>query len=229
MLGFAGSFVSGLRVFLLGVLGCIFVMDAVLQGINTINRLDGVESERDRWQKPSEVIAALRLAKGDVVADLGSGAGYFALKLSRSVGASGRVLAVDIRRLPLTFLWMRAFLNGRRNVSAHLGDADDPHLPRERLDGVLIANAYHELANPASILSHALNSLRPAARLVILDRNRTAEGSDEAPGHHHQIDLGAVVRRLQEAGFEIVLQQERFIDRPYGEQWRLVVARRPLT
>jgi predicted methyltransferase len=180
-----------IAIFLLVVLGCIFVMDAVLKGINTINRLEQVESERDHWQKAPEVIAAMKLERGNVVADFGSGAGYFALKLSRTVGARGRVFAVDIRRLPLTFLWIRAFLSGQHNISVHLEDANDPHLPPGRLDGVLIANTYHELSNSASILTHIINSLKPSGRLVILDRSRTAGSQGGEPDDHHQIEPGA--------------------------------------
>jgi predicted methyltransferase len=76
--------------------------------LQTFSRLDAVEANRDTWQRPSEVIAALDLKPGDGVVDLGCGSGYFTLKLSSLVGRDGRVIAEDIRRLPLAFLWFRA-------------------------------------------------------------------------------------------------------------------------
>jgi len=74
------------------------------QSIRTLQQLDVVEAERDQWQRPADVIAALNLKSGNVAVDLGSGAGYFALKLSAVVGPTGRVTAVDLRRISLLFL-----------------------------------------------------------------------------------------------------------------------------
>jgi len=75
--------------------------------IGTLFRLDTIEATRDRWQRPPDVIQALQLAPGKKVVDLGCGSGYFTLKPSEPVGVKGHAIAEDIRRLPLTFLWMR--------------------------------------------------------------------------------------------------------------------------
>jgi predicted methyltransferase len=58
--------------------------------------LDG--SDRDDWQRPTLVVAAAGLTCGQVVADVGAGTGYFEVHLSRAVGASGKVLALDVNR-----------------------------------------------------------------------------------------------------------------------------------
>ena len=96
-----------LLVVLLCALATLFIFDTARSALDTISRLDVVEAERDQWQRPSDVIRALDLKPGNVVVDLGCGSGYFTLKLSLSVGESGRVIAEDIRRLPLSFLWFR--------------------------------------------------------------------------------------------------------------------------
>ena len=51
---------------------------------------------RDAYQKPAEVVAALALRPGAVVADIGAGSGYFALRMAKEVGPTGRVYAVDV-------------------------------------------------------------------------------------------------------------------------------------
>src|SRR5882672_603308 len=51
---------------------------------------------RDAWQRPQEVVAALMIRPGMTVADIGAGTGYFEPWLSRAVGGSGMVLALDI-------------------------------------------------------------------------------------------------------------------------------------
>src|SRR5512135_3393390 len=51
---------------------------------------------RDAYQKPQEVIKALNLKEGEVIADIGAGSGYFTIRLARPVGEKGRVYAVDV-------------------------------------------------------------------------------------------------------------------------------------
>ena len=101
----------------------VFVAD---QARRTLGTLDRVEQERDGWQRPADVLRHLDAGPGDVVVDLGSGAGYFALKLAPQVAPGGRVLAVDLRRQSLAFLWMRAARRGYSNVEIIHAAPDDP-------------------------------------------------------------------------------------------------------
>jgi ubiquinone/menaquinone biosynthesis C-methylase UbiE len=190
--------------------------------INTLNRLDVVESERDQWQRPSEVLRAMDLREGNTVVDLGSGAGYFALKLASAVGKQGQVLAVDLRKLSLFFLWSRALLRGHINVHVVVGAEDNPRLPANAVDAVLICNTYHEFRNPEPILDHAFRSLRPGGRLVVVDRALRATEVE----HAHEKDLSAVEDELQRNGFEIVSRDARFIDSPGDDLWWLLIGRK---
>jgi SAM-dependent methyltransferase len=201
------------------------LLGAVYQGLDALRRLEVVEAERDRWQDPSRVIEALDLREGKVVVDLGSGVGYFALKLSPLVGRNGTVLAVDLRRQALLFLRLRAFLGGHRNVVTVEARADDARVPVASADAVLIANTYHELADPAAILEQLSRALRPGGRLVIVD---PVPGSDEAglvEAHHHE-SADSADRQLRRAGFEILSRQDRFIEPAGGAAWWLIVARK---
>jgi hypothetical protein len=72
--------------FLIGTVLLLLLLTYLYQGIPTLRALDQIESERDHWQRPSDVIQALNLHEGSVVVDFGSGVGYFALKLSPVVG-----------------------------------------------------------------------------------------------------------------------------------------------
>ena len=190
---------------------------------NTLHRLDGIESERDQWQRPVDVLRALDLREGDTVVDLGSGAGYFALKLSHAVGNRGQVLAVDLRRLSLFFLWTRALLRGQHNVHVIVGEEDNPRLPTGTVDAVLICNTYHEFSNPELMLNHTFRSLRPGGHLVVVDRAPRASEAE----HSHEMPLKVVEGGLRRKGFEIVSQDDRFIDRPGDDLWWLVIGRKP--
>ena len=195
-------------------------MYVLYSAIDTLRQLEELESERDQWQRPGEVLQALDLQPGNVVADLGSGAGYFALKLSPIVGKKGQVLAVDIRKLSLSFLWTRALLNQKRNIRIVLSDEDNPRLPSGTVDAVLIANTFHELRDPKVMLDHVARSLRQGGRLVVVDR------SPQQTVSHHEVERLSVEVELQEAGFEIVDSRDHFIDRPGDDFWWFTLARR---
>ena len=118
------------------------------QAVRTLRTLTIVERERDTWQRPDDILRALNLSPGMTVVDLGSGAGYFSLKIAPRVAPAGRVLAVDLRRESLAFLWIRAVLGGHANLHVIRNQVDDPKLPPGPIDAVLIANTYHELTAP---------------------------------------------------------------------------------
>jgi predicted methyltransferase len=216
-----------LFVFILAGLTVLCILNVGYSALETFSRLNRVEAERDRWQRPSDVIEALDLRPGDIVVDLGCGSGYFTLKLSSPVGDNGLVLAEDIRRLPLAFLWFRAAARGEHNVKIVLGDPSDPHLP-QHVNAVLISNTYHEFTDSHAILMHVYPSLVSAGRLVVVDREPRPASSPISETAEHEISAERVESELRLANFEMVDRQDRFIQNdPYGENWWLIVARKP--
>jgi ubiquinone/menaquinone biosynthesis C-methylase UbiE len=207
------------------VFGIAYVLYSALDTLHTLNV---VETERDRWQRSADILEALDLREGNVVVDLGSGAGYFALKLSEIVGSRGKVLAVDIREISLCFLWIRSVCRHPRNIHVILGDRDNPHLPSQAVDAVLIANTYHEFRDPQIMLNHTFQCLHSGGRLVIVDRG-PRPGDTKSPGDvagGHEIPRTAVEQELGQQGFEIVSREDPFISRAGDDPWWLVVARK---
>lgn len=201
----------------------VFVAD---QAVRTLRTLTVVERERDTWQRPDEILGHLNLADGMTVVDLGSGAGYFALKMAPRVAPNGRVLAVDLRRQSLAFLWIRALLDGRANLHVTLGRPTDPKLSAGPVDAVLIANTYHELSAPEPILQALFTSMRPGARLVVVDRGPRDES--RATAAHHEMTPARAEREIHQHGFQTISRDNRFIDRPQDEDlWWLIVFRKP--
>ena len=194
------------------------------QTANTLNRLDLIENERDKWQRPSEIIQALSLRDGSAVADLGCGSGYFTLKLSSEVGERGRVLGVDLRKPSLFFLWMRTVLRHQHNVSIVQATPDDPRLG-PKVDAVLVVNTYHELTQAKAVLDHILQSLVSGGRLVIADRTPQYGGPD--PQDHHEIAATLVEEQLTRKGFEVLSRRDTFLEQPGDGPWWLIVARKP--
>jgi SAM-dependent methyltransferase len=203
------------------------VLGAALWAAGALRAVDAVEAERDRWQRPADVIRALDVGEGAVVADLGSGVGYFALKLAGRVGPNGRVLAVDVRSFPLLFLRLRGLVRGCSSLTVVRGEAGDPHLPAGRLDAILVANTFHELEDPDEVLGHAREALRPGGRLVVVDPG--ADVADAGPprhGNHRHASPDEAEGRILRAGLEIVSRDDAFVDEPGRGRWWLIVARR---
>jgi predicted methyltransferase len=216
-----------LLIVFLSALAVFAVFDVGYSALNTVSRLDAVEAERDQWQRPVDILQALDLRPGSVVVDLGCGSGYFTLKLSSRVGRDGRVIAEDIRRLPVMFLWYRALLRRDHNVEIVVGEPADPKLPRG-VDGVLMLNTYHEIADVQTILSHVSQSLVSGGRLVVVDRSPKAASEGASGFNNHEVSAERVRRDLGQAEFEIVSREDHFIERdPGNETWWLLVARKP--
>jgi predicted methyltransferase len=217
-----------LLLFFLCALAIFFLLNTGYSALNTISRLDQVEAERDQWQRPGEILKALDIKSGDVVVDLGCGSGYFALRLSPQTGKDGHVLAEDIRRLPLVFLWFRTILKGERNITVVHGEVTNPHLPPGRVNEMLIANTYHELTDSEAILTHVRESLVSGGRLVVVDRAPNSADVGASALAEHEISAQEVENELRQAQFEIVSRQDDFISKdPDSESWWLIVARKP--
>jgi ubiquinone/menaquinone biosynthesis C-methylase UbiE len=222
----AVNYRAKLLVFVLAALAVLVVLRVAYSALETISSLKVIEADRDRWQRPSDVIRELVLRPGNTVADVGCGSGYFTLKLSPTVGESGHVIAEDIRRLPLAFLWARAAGLREHNVKVVLGDATDPHLPKG-VDAVLLSNTYHEFADAHSILTYVYQSLARTGRLVIVDREPKPMSEPPAGDAEHEISSGQVQDELRQANFEVIKRDDHFIENdPYHENWWLIVARR---
>jgi predicted methyltransferase len=221
------SYRTKLFVFVLIVLAILFAVNVGYSALETISHLNAIEAERDHWQRPADVIHALDLKRDDVVVDLGCGSGYFTLKLSSEVGDNGRVIAEDIRRLPLVFLWFRAAERGEHNVRVLFGEPRNPHLP-SRVHAVLISNTYHEFTDSRPILIHVFQSLVSGGRLVVVDRQPKPASPATPQASEHEISADVVESELRQANFDIVNRQDRFIQKDsYGESWWLIVARKP--
>jgi ubiquinone/menaquinone biosynthesis C-methylase UbiE len=130
------------------------------------------EPGRDRWQKPDEVLKALGVRAGETVCDIGSGPGYFALRLAPVVGARGRVFAVDVEPRVLDALRDRIEAHHLENVTPVLGLGDNPLLPAASCDLVLIVDTYHHFRDRPRYLARLAQVLKPGGRIANIDFQR---------------------------------------------------------
>ncbi len=183
--------------------------------------------ERDTWQRPGELIKLMNLKAGGRAADVGCHEGYMTVKLSKAVGNTGKVYAVDVEKSKLERL--REILEDRKlgNIETILGEYDNPNLP-SAIDAVLILDAYHEMDDHQEILGHILNSLKPDGRLVICeavadDRKSSTRSVQEGK---HELGMNYALDDLREAGFRVVAHNGNFADRTKvkGDRMWVVVA-----
>ena len=120
---------------------------------------------RDAYQKPDEVLKALALRQGEVVADIGSGSGYFTLRFARAVGETGRVYAVDVSPDMVRHLNRRLRDAGIRNVVPVLADPDDPLLPDASVDRFVIVDTWHHVEDQPKYLGLLKRMLKPGGQV----------------------------------------------------------------
>ena len=125
--------------------------------------------ERDTEEHTEVLVEQLKLKPGEVVADIGAGTGYFSRRLARKVGATGRVLGVDIQPEMLILLTNRMAAIGITNVVPILGSATDPKLPAASVDLVLMVDVYHEFDFPSEIMEALCRSVKPGGRVVFVE------------------------------------------------------------
>ena len=169
--------------------------------------------DREAWQKPDQVMDALHIADGTVVADLGAGGGWFTVRLARRVGPNGRVYAVDVQRLMKEAIGRRAQREGYTNVTPILGDDVDPKLPPEaRTDAVLIVDAFPEMADPVLLLRNVARSLKPQGRIGIINYS-PGEGGP-GPDPPQRVPPSLVFSSATTAGLKLI-EQHTFLPYQY--------------
>jgi ubiquinone/menaquinone biosynthesis C-methylase UbiE len=151
---------------------------------------------RDQRLQINHVMDILGIAPGKDVADIGAGSGWFTVRAAQKVGVSGIVYAVDINPEAVHYVERRAEKESLPNIKAILSKPDDPSLPKDSVDAVLLLKTYHEVADPVTLLQRLRPALKSGARLGIIDRN--GNGTD------HGVQRKVVVQEATQAGFRLL-------------------------
>lgn len=157
---------------------------------------------RAGWQLPERVVEALDIQPGDRVADLGAGSGYFVGYLSRAVGPSGRVFAVEVTRRALDDLEEMARVEGLVNVEIVEGATDDPHLADGTIDLVFVCDVYHHIGGQIDYFSRLRADLSSTGRLAIVEPRGRGFASLVSPGGH-STPVDELVAEMTRAGYRL--------------------------
>jgi ubiquinone/menaquinone biosynthesis C-methylase UbiE len=162
------------------------------------------DPKRDEYQKPDQVMAALELREGEIVADIGAGSGYFALRFARAVGDKGRVYAVDISPDMVRHLNRRLRDGGVRNVVTVLSDPDDPLLPDASVDRFVIVDTWHHVEDQAKYLGLMKRMLKPGGQVVHIDFQKRE--LPIGPPMEMKIAREDLVKQMEGAGFRLAAE-----------------------
>jgi ubiquinone/menaquinone biosynthesis C-methylase UbiE len=157
--------------------------------------------EREDEEAPSKALDALDLKPGMTVADIGAGSGYYASRIAKRIGPSGRVYATDIQQGMIDILERRIKNEGLTNITTILGGMDDPRLPPASIDLAIMVDVYHELQQPQLFLQRLKPAFKADGRLVLLEFRK--EDPKVPILEVHKMSVAEVRQEMEAEGFAI--------------------------
>jgi ubiquinone/menaquinone biosynthesis C-methylase UbiE len=187
------------------VSGRVFALPMGVQGAPWLER-----REREEEENPDLAMRLIRVQRGQTVADLGAGSGYYTRRLAKAVGETGKVYAVDIQQGMLDLLQAGLAREKVTNVVSVLGTPDDPRLPADTMDMILLVDVYHEFGQPQVMLQRMKSALKSGGRLILLEFR--GEDANVPIRPEHKMTKAQVKQELEHEGFR---QQRVYDDLPW--------------
>jgi ubiquinone/menaquinone biosynthesis C-methylase UbiE len=159
-----------------------------------------------------EMIAALKIQPGQIVADVGAGSGALSGPLAIATGPKGVMYAVDIDKGLLTHIADRAAQQKLTNIRTVLGQFTDPRLP-EPVDLAFMNDVLHHVEDRAGYLKALASYLKPGGRLAIVDF--IPEQSPHRAEPALTVSEAQTEAWLQAAGLRLAEKVKLFDDRFY--------------
>jgi arsenite methyltransferase len=195
---------------LLLVPATIFAQDAVKRDEHQMHRLHRdpksyigalEDPKRDAYQKPHEVLTALNLKPGEVIADIGAGSGYFTFRVAQQLGENGKVYAVDVSPDMILHINRRIRELMVNNVISILADADDPLLPDASVNRFFFCDSWHHIENQTKYLSLMKRMLKPGGEIVMIDFHK--KELPVGPPMRMKIAREDLIKQVESNGFRL--------------------------
>ena len=154
-------------------------------------------------ERPDEMLAAMGLKNGDIVADIGAGSGFHTRRMASLVAPTGQVFAVDIQPEMLEILEGRVEDEGLTGIVPVLGEFDDPKLPDNQIDWILLVDVYHEFENPDLMLAKMRQALKDSGKVALVEY-RVEDGTGDHIKADHRMSVHQVLSEWTPAGFELI-------------------------
>lgn len=167
---------------------------------------------RDEWQQPEAVIKALKLSEGTTIADIGAGGGYFAEKLSKRVGKSGRVYATDVQEIMISKLQDRAKDHRLHNMTVIRSTFEDSGVPEKTCDIAFFSSVYKEIENRVTYMKNLSRILKENGRVAIIEYR--VDSPERGPEVQYRLPEAQVIKEMEAAGYALVEKYD-FLPREY--------------
>jgi len=159
------------------------------------------DPQRDAYQKPHEVLTALNLKPGEVIADIGAGSGYFTFPIAHHLGPEGKVYAVDVSSDMILHLNRRIRDLKTTNVVSVLADPDDPLLPEQSVNRFFICDVWHHVESPSKYLGMIKKMLKPGGQVIMIDFHK--KELPFGPPMAMKIAREDLVKQMESNGFRL--------------------------
>ena len=159
------------------------------------------DPKRDAYQKPHEVLMALNIKPGEVIADIGAGSGYFTFRLSHHVGDKGKIYAVDVSPDMVRHVNRRIRETNATNVVTILADNDDPLLADRSVNRFFICDVWHHVENQSKYLSLMKKMLKPGGEIVMIDFHK--KELPFGPPMQMKIAREDLIKQMEANGFKL--------------------------
>jgi ubiquinone/menaquinone biosynthesis C-methylase UbiE len=170
------------------------------------------DPKRDAYQKPQEVMTALAIKPGEVIADIGAGSGYFTFRLAQHVGGKGKIYAVDVSPDMILHINRRIRDLNVGNVVTVLSDPDDPLLPVRSIDRFFFSESWHHIENQTKYLELMKRMLKPGGQVVMIDFQK--KDLPVGPPLQMKIAKEDLIKQMQSHGFRLQ-KEHRFLPYQY--------------
>lgn len=186
------------------------------------------QSRGDEEKKTDQMIAALELHEGSIVAEMGAGSGGRTIGISKRVGASGRVYSSELGDDRLRNLRNAIEKSGAKNVTVIAAHATQTNLDAGCCDALFMENVYHHFEDPAAMNASIFRTVKPGGRVAVMDfpprgGGEAKEPKDRDEDPNHGVKAASVQAELERAGFEFVKVEK------VNEDGFLVIVRKPAT
>ena len=170
------------------------------------------DPKRDAYQKPQEVMTALGLKPGEIIADIGAGSGYFTFRLAHHVGDKGKVYAVDVSPDMILYINRRIRDLKLNNVVSILADPDDPLLPDRSVNRFFFSESWHHIENQKKYLSLMKRMLKPGGEIVMIDFHK--RDLPVGPPLQMKIAREDLIKQMESNGFRLA-KEHNFLPYQY--------------
>jgi tRNA A58 N-methylase Trm61 len=160
-----------------------------------------------------EVVAAIGLRPGDVVADIGAGTGIFSVPIARAVGSTGTVYSVEVDSGFLPLIESKAREGGVSNIRAVLGEFGDPRLPSRDVDVAFFHDVLHHIEQREAYIRALAVYMSAGSRIVVVDYDKGVPGVPHSNQPEMLIGPDDVRGWMASAGFEVTREIVMFEDK----------------